>query len=381
MNMLKSLRNSYGIIAGKAQGWLSSRRGFWDGHRFRLWRVATGLVLLVLGLAVGSVAATAQNGGAFAPQNPTVSSPTPPRPPAAPVVSPPLVPGAEKEPKLLFPPLLPGFTLPAEQQPATHPAPQAGAYVPPEELTRFSQNAQAVWRKIQRAYSDFVADVEIRQTAQGLQAWLKPLVGGPVLLADRLERRDQALWEGASVADTLQNPQAAPYPPGEAGRNPVPGFSPGRARSTPLLKALYGETPQEVRSACESVNFLGQKLSFNTRHGAAAALRRVVQRLEAHLALHPEDRAWILPTAGTFADRRVAGSEALSAHAFAVAIDLNPEKSPYWRWNPAPAVLQNAREHFPQAIVDAFEAEGFIWGGKWHAFDFMHFEYRPELLD
>ncbi len=292
-----------------------------------------------------------------------------------------MAPGAEKEPKLSFPPLLPGFTLPAESQTVTPPAPQAGAYVSPAELAWFSQNAQAVWRKIQRAYPDFVADVEIRQTAQGPQAWLKPLAGRPVLLADRRERRDQALWEDASVADTLQNPQAAPYPPGEAGRNPAPGFSPGRARSTPLLKALYGETPQEVRSTCENVDFLGQKLPFNTRHGAAAALRRVVQRLEAHLALHPEDRAWILPTAGTFADRRVAGSEALSAHAFAVAIDLNPEKSPYWRWNPAADVLQNAREHFPQAIVDAFEAEGFIWGGKWHAFDFMHFEYRPELLD
>ena len=31
--------------------------------------------------------------------------------------------------------------------------------------------------------------------------------------------------------------------------------------------------------------------------------------------------------------------------------------------------------------VDAFEAEGFIWGGRWYHFDTMHFEYRPELLD
>jgi hypothetical protein len=42
--------------------------------------------------------------------------------------------------------------------------------------------------------------------------------------------------------------------------------------------------------------------------------------------------------------------------------------------------VKSAREGYPQAIVDAFEAEGFIWGGKWHSFDFMHFEYRPELL-
>jgi hypothetical protein len=35
----------------------------------------------------------------------------------------------------------------------------------------------------------------------------------------------------------------------------------------------------------------------------------------------------------------------------------------------------------PQVIVDAFEAEGFIWGGRWYHYDTMHFEYRPELLD
>ena len=28
----------------------------------------------------------------------------------------------------------------------------------------------------------------------------------------------------------------------------------------------------------------------------------------------------------------------------------------------------------------AFENEGFIWGGKWHEYDLMHFEYRPEII-
>jgi hypothetical protein len=35
----------------------------------------------------------------------------------------------------------------------------------------------------------------------------------------------------------------------------------------------------------------------------------------------------------------------------------------------------------PYEIVDIFEKQGFIWGGKWYHFDTMHFEYRPELLD
>jgi hypothetical protein len=32
------------------------------------------------------------------------------------------------------------------------------------------------------------------------------------------------------------------------------------------------------------------------------------------------------------------------------------------------------------STMDAFEAEGFIWGGRWYHYDTMHFEYRPELL-
>jgi len=33
----------------------------------------------------------------------------------------------------------------------------------------------------------------------------------------------------------------------------------------------------------------------------------------------------------------------------------------------------------PQSVVDAFERQGFIWGGKWNHYDTMHFEYRPEF--
>jgi hypothetical protein len=31
-------------------------------------------------------------------------------------------------------------------------------------------------------------------------------------------------------------------------------------------------------------------------------------------------------------------------------------------------------------VVKAFEAFGFLWGGKWMTYDTMHFEYRPEIL-
>ena len=51
-----------------------------------------------------------------------------------------------------------------------------------------------------------------------------------------------------------------------------------------------------------------------------------------------------------------------------------------WRWQ-RPAAPLRWRNQIPQVVVAAFEAEGFIWGGRWYHYDTMHFEYRPELLD
>lgn len=332
-------------------------------------------VAIMCGLCLGALFSPAFGDADKALSNETralnIPAPTPPEAPKAPVVKDSGVSGSADATTPL-----PGYIPPPEPQTV-----QRAGYVSPEELARFTQNANAIWHRIQRAYPDFVADLEIKQSKDGLAAYLKPLTGALILLADPKNRHDDALWNNPSIADTLQNLQAAPYTRGEGGRYPKAGFNPGRARNTALLKALYGQSPEEVRAACETVDFLGQKVPFNSRHGAAAALHRVAQRLTAWLDEHPSDREWILPCAGTYANRQVAGSEALSAHAFAVAIDLSTAKSPYWRWRPSPEALQNARDRFPQGIVDAFEAEHFVWGGKWHAYDFMHFEYRPEILE
>jgi hypothetical protein len=45
-----------------------------------------------------------------------------------------------------------------------------------------------------------------------------------------------------------------------------------------------------------------------------------------------------------------------------------------------PCLFRRALRH-PQPVVDAFEGEGFYWGGKWLFFDNMQFEYRPELFE
>jgi len=167
------------------------------------------------------------------------------------------------------------------------------------------------------------------------------------------------------------------YPAGAIGRSPLAGFDPGRIRHETLLRLLYGRDSKSVAENCVALSFLGSRLLFNKRHGAAQALSRVADKLE-RLA-DPDIKDWLLPVAGTFSWRTITHSARISAHSFGIAIDLNKDKGLYWLWRPPGASVARVRQEYPQAIVDAFEAEGFIWGGKWHSFDFMHFEYRPEL--
>ena len=88
------------------------------------------------------------------------------------------------------------------------------------------------------------------------------------------------------------------------------------------------------------------------------------------------------PLGGSVNWRSIAGTSRLSAHSWGIAIDLNARYGAYWRWqkSPAPESILNLRRSYPGEIVKIFEAQGFIWGGKWSHYDLMHFEYRPELL-
>lgn len=74
---------------------------------------------------------------------------------------------------------------------------------------------------------------------------------------------------------------------------------------------------------------------------------------------------------GCYAPRNVRGSATkLSTHAFAAAIDLDPEHEPMNR---------NHVSHMPQVVIDAFKAEGAFWGGDFHSRqDPMHFQFATE---
>lgn len=143
-----------------------------------------------------------------------------------------------------------------------------------------------------------------------------------------------------------------------------------------LMMATYGRSPNDVSSSLAKVRIAGIRYPFHQQ--AAAALERVAKRLEVLTVSHPELLKYIKPLGGTLNWRRVRGSRQVSAHSFGIAIDMNPAFANYWKWTmrgEAP-VWKN---RIPLPLVEAFEGEGFFWGGRWRHFDTMHFEYRPEL--
>jgi hypothetical protein len=158
-----------------------------------------------------------------------------------------------------------------------------------------------------------------------------------------------------------------------------PDYDPGRVRIDPLMLAVYGASPTAVQKALVVVRLRGVPFSVHQR--IEEPLKRVSKRLDiaARAKGGPTLDRYFAHPGGTFNWRYIAGTSELSMHAWGIAIDIDPSYAHYWRNEPE--AKRTWKNRIPQAIVDAFEAEGFIWGGRWYHYDTMHFEYRPELLD
>lgn len=151
-----------------------------------------------------------------------------------------------------------------------------------------------------------------------------------------------------------------------------PDDDPGRVRVEAFFRATYGKTARDVEAHLVTVTVGGVRMRVHER--VKEPFQKVAARLEP-LLKDPEVRKFFDDIGGTYNYRKIAGTDRMSAHAYGIAVDLAVKHSAYWRnggsWS----------NRLPQTLVDAFEAEGFVWGGRWAHFDTMHFEYRPELFE
>jgi hypothetical protein len=172
-----------------------------------------------------------------------------------------------------------------------------------------------------------------------------------------------------------------PYPAATAPTPPGKNIDPGRARYAPLFAAMYGDCRNnDVAAKLKTIEWLpahhGGKVAITATNGVDQALAAVSRALD---RLPSDFMKFLMPTAGTYNCRSVAGSSVRSMHAYGAAVDLNVTYADYWRWS-KDANAPIWKNRIPAEIVGAFEQQGFIWGGHWYHFDTMHFEYRPELL-
>jgi len=172
------------------------------------------------------------------------------------------------------------------------------------------------------------------------------------------------------------------YPVGAAPEQPEKNRDPGRVRFEPLFVAMYGDcNKNEVIPKLRTIKWLpkhgGGNIAITTANNVAGALEQVSRELD---ELPRDLIKYLMPLAGAYNCRKVAGSSVRSMHAYGAAVDINTKYASYWQWDTNDRDEPQWRNKIPIQIVRIFEKHGFIWGGNWYHYDTMHFEYRPELL-
>ncbi len=161
-------------------------------------------------------------------------------------------------------------------------------------------------------------------------------------------------------------------------------------RDNGFLAALYhGGSLNQILGHISYISFLGYKIEVHD--SLIPAYKAVSREILAEASVNSNVRQFVdsLESIAGFNWRKIEDSSSRSYHSFGIAVDLLPKnlgkKQIYWNWtrvfNPKwYAVPYSQRWMIPPEVIKIFEKYGFVWGGKWIAFDNMHFEYRPEIL-
>ena len=152
----------------------------------------------------------------------------------------------------------------------------------------------------------------------------------------------------------------------------------------------HGSSRKSVEQHIVRITFLGHRVTVNDR--IVEPLSRVEKRI-----LEERKTSTVIDTFLNGIDhldgynwREIRDVERKSLHGSAIAVDFIPAKMNkyiYWRWTKDILgdkwMLASLKSRWmpPYEIINIFEEEGFIWGGKWLIWDNMHFEYRPELIE
>ena len=124
------------------------------------------------------------------------------------------------------------------------------------------------------------------------------------------------------------------------------------------LEPVFGKHCQ--RSFHVPVTVFGKTIPFD-RRAANQLLRAAMKAYEVPYSVFRIE---------SYNCRATTSGKSMSAHAWAVAVDINPEKNPFTKG----ALITD----MPRSFVECFTSEGFGWGGAWRSVkDAMHFSLAP----
>ncbi|MBZ9687562.1 M15 family metallopeptidase [Clostridium estertheticum] len=192
---------------------------------------------------------------------------------------------------------------------------------------------------------------------------------------DKIRKNSQEKLANPDLQDTLEQI----YPLSAIRSIMKTDYDPGRARSYGLLTEVYGCSKNAIEANLTKVKVGYNNYQFNKSNSAASSLQAVMKEVIPLSQTNQNVRKCLLPCSGTFNYRMISGTSRLSPHAFGIAIDLASDKRDYWKWASKEAGEKRLAS-YPPDLVEIFEKNGFIWGGKWSHFDILHFEYRPEII-
>lgn len=242
----------------------------------------------------------------------------------------------------------------------------------PADAAAYEAEAKRDLLALLLAYPDHIAGFE--KTKDG--TILVVMQSGKKIVYDdrKVKNYEQKLYN-ADLQDSMEQI----YPLRGIEEIPKENFDPGRIRNYAFLHEVYGNTQGAIEKDLVRADTGQGSVSFNKNNGAADALQNAFQGINELLERSKSVYGFVFPINGTFNYRVIAGTNRLSPHAFGIAIDLRSDPRDYWRWA-SKEQGQKRLEEYPPELVRIFEENGFVWGGKWNHFDFLHYEYRPEII-
>lgn len=222
------------------------------------------------------------------------------------------------------------------------------------------------------AYPEYVVGIEKKSDDE---VYLVMKSGKKIIYDDKKQKSHEEKLANPDIQDMLEQD----YPLGTITEIMDKNFDPGRARHYELLSEVYGSSKSAVEKNLIRLKYGYTNYQFNSRNNANTALEEVLKELIPLAKTRGDIGSILYPASGTFNYRVISGTGRLSPHSYGIAIDLKSDKRDYWKWSSKEGGKKRLGE-YPKELVEAFEKNNFVWGGKWGHFDILHFEYRPEII-